>query len=179
MRRDKVHVVEHGGVQYTWSPQTGFVDRNYLKPPTAVESALRAKLRQVLDEEDAKITRVPELLSRAVQAKNEGDTSRAIRLARRALDLEPGSDRAAAVLSSALRRQLKPAEAIEATEAFRYTKNVALLTSRAAAFLDLGRCEEARSHANRAWAILCDQNLPLSQRQEISLVFQRIKSECD
>lgn len=168
-------VLHHAGEMYRWTERGGFVDEQWLKPPAGVIRELQSLLAEKLRERDSSISDPVELVRKASLAREENHLSRAAELARRALELDPELPGAAAVLSSVLRALRRPTEALEVTAPFEKQSHVPILTTRAAAFLDVGDCEAARRIAKRAWAIAQGSKFGSA---ELSLVFKRLEKEC-
>lgn len=164
----------HDGQRYYWTERNGFVDEHWQRPPLVIQRVLERHLAARLAESDVAI-RNPHLgVRRAVSAKLQGHYSRAERLARHALRLDPESKYAAAVLSSVLRAQGRAKEALEVTDRFHWSGSAPLLTSRAAALLDLGNGVAAKRLATRAWAIARERG---EHPDEISMVFRRLDKQ--
>jgi hypothetical protein len=164
----------HNGQRYYWSERTGFVDEHWQLPPLVIQRVLQKKLEALLAVNDATIKDSHSAVRHAVSAKSQGHYSRAERLARHALQLDPQNEQAAAVLSSALRLQGRAKEALEVTDKFPGSANLALLTSRAAALLDVGDGVRAKQLARRVWAIPKERG---GYTDEISMVFKRLDKQ--
>ena len=160
--------IEYQKHTYTWTGTT-WHDENYLKPPQVIVRALNQRLDAALVEEDNKLTDIHELIDRARKARDTAQYSRAERLSRRILELEPDNHAGAAMLCAALRARHRPRQALEETDRFAHSGNPALLTSRAAACCDLGLWEEARRFVS--------QSLAIAESEEAFMVVKRIKSE--
>jgi tetratricopeptide (TPR) repeat protein len=160
--------VSLSGRAYTWDGQA-WQDEFFLKPPEVVIRQLNELLRPTLADEDQTIGNVYQLVERARIARDNLQYDRAELLARRILALEPRNQMGAAVLCAALRARRKPAAALAETEAFSQTGNAALLTSRAAAYCDLGLWAEAKKEIGHSLAIQASE--------EAFLVVKRIKAE--
>jgi tetratricopeptide (TPR) repeat protein len=107
------------------------------------------------------------LLIRGQTARVAKQYDRAEEIVRRILNKDPSNLAALSVLCAILREKGEPLKAIEETEPFRKSSHTALLTSRAAAFCDLERWEEAKKEIGRALAI--------KSSEEAFLVVKRIK----
>jgi len=145
--------IELEGCSYVWNGRRWFTLGTYQAPPMALASRLNERLASILASEDAKVTDFDGLLRIAQVARDAAQYKRAEAAIRRAVELQPASEPAHAILCSLLRHLGAPERAIQDTEhlgAFRYSP---LLTSRAAAFCDLERWEEAKSTIGRALAI--------------------------
>ncbi len=152
---------------YTWNG-TSWYDERFLKPPTVIIRQLNDMLAAIKAGEDWAITDLHELAKRARAARETMQHERAESLARRILLLQPDSHIGAAILCAALRARHSPLEALAQTERFVPTSNTALLTSRAAAYCDLGMWKEAKQEVGKSLAI--------ETSQEALLVVQRIKA---
>jgi predicted Zn-dependent protease len=151
---------------YTWDGNRWY-DKSYLSPPANIISKLNALIKENLNEEDALISDQKELLTRAQTARAAKQYDRAEQIVRRLLNNDPFNLAVLSILCAVLRERGKPLKAIEETEPFRKSSNTALLTSRAAAFCDLERWEEAKKEIGRALAI--------KRSEEAFLVVKRIK----
>ncbi len=160
--------IEYQKHTYTWTGATWY-DENYLKPSQVILRTLNQRLDSALVEEDHKVTNIHELIDRARKARDTAQYSRAERLSRRILELEPDNHAGAAMLCAALRARHRPRQALEETDRFAHSGNPALLTSRAAACCDLGLWEEARRYVGQSLAIV--------ESEEAFMVVKRIKSE--
>ncbi len=138
------HDLEKDGVVYRWDGKTWFDLRTHQIPPRALTQTLNAELQTILAEQDDRTADFDTLLDHAKAAARAGQMTRAERLVRKALEIQPGHGGAAAVLSSVLRQRRAPDRALQETEHCRDPRNLPLLTSRAAAYCDLGRWEEAK-----------------------------------
>ena len=147
----KTHV-ELNRETYTWDGK-GWCDEYYVTPPKVIVQQLNDLLAAQLRADDSAITDKYELLNRARFARENGQYVRAIRLARRALQIEPGDCAAAAVLCATLRARGRSREALRETKMFVKAANPALLTSRAAAYCDLRMWEEAKKEIARSLAM--------------------------
>lgn len=145
--------VELEGHTYTWNGRSWFASRTYQAPPAAVVAKLNELLASALASEDAKVSDFEGLLQIAKTARNASQFRRAEAAARRAIELEPSSEPAFAILCSLLRHLGASERAVEETEQLRSTRYPPLLVSRAAALCDVGRWEEAKSTVGRALAM--------------------------
>jgi len=128
-----------------------------MTPPERLVHELNRILEGKLESLDGQISGGPEELVRAAMvAKNNQHHSRAIRLLKRALEIDPGSSYAATVLCSCLREANRADEAIAVTDGFLRCNSSPLFTTRAAALCDLGRWPEALSAIRRALALCGD-----------------------
>lgn len=152
---------------YTWNGKSWY-DERYLKPPAVIIRQLNEMLAAIKTSEDWAITDLHELAERAWAARETMQHERAEFLARRILLLQPDSHMGAAILCAALRARQRPLEALAQTERFMPTSNTALLTSRAAAYCDLGMWEKAKQEVG--------QSLAIQTSEEAFLVVQRIKA---
>jgi hypothetical protein len=101
-------------------------------------------LASVLAEEDAEVKDFQGLLKIARAARNASQFKRAEMPARRAIELQPSSQPAFAVLCSVLRRLGASKRAVQETEHLRSMNYPPLLISRAATLCDVER--EGRPH---------------------------------
>lgn len=144
--------IELDGETYTWDGR-GWVDSSFLRPPSSILSKLNALIEDGLKEEDATISDEHELLVRARTARAAGQYDRAEQIVRRVLNVDPSNLSVLSVLSAILREKRLPDKAIEETDPFKNSNHAALLTSRAAAFCDLERWEDAKKQIGRVLAI--------------------------
>jgi tetratricopeptide (TPR) repeat protein len=126
-------------------------------------------LASVLASEDAKVTDFNGLLQIARNARDASQFRRAEAAARRAIEIQPSSEPAFAILCSLLRHLGASDRAVQETDHIRSPNYPPLLVSRAAALYDLGRWEEAKS--TLGWA-LAQQDSP-----EAFEVVNRIKAK--
>lgn len=161
--------VELGNASYIWTGTIWIEANTFISPPDGIVRKLNSCIAAKIQHEDNTISDTQEILDRARAARDTLQYSRAISLARRVLELEHDNLAAAAILSSALRANGKPQQALLETEAFRDTDYSPLLTSRAAALCDLKRWEEAKKTIGRCLAI--------SKSETAFSVVNRIKSE--
>ena len=160
--------VELEGRSYTWNGRSWFDSRTYQAPPAALASKLNELLATHLASEDAKVTDFKGLLRIAQIARDASQYKRAEAAVRRAIELQPTSEPAHAILCSLLRRLGASDRAVKETEHLRSLKYPPLLVSRAAALCDLERWEEAKATIGRALAI--------GDSQEAFEVVHRIKA---
>lgn len=144
--------IELDGETYTWDGR-GWVDSSFLIPPSSILSKLNTLIRDSLKEEDTTISDEHELLVRAHNARAAGQYDRAEQIVRRVLSADPFNLSVLSVLSAILREKRLPDKAIEETDPFKNSNHAALLTSRAAAFCDLERWEDAKKQIGRVLAI--------------------------
>ena len=163
------HCLQLNGKSYTWASGIWYETKTNLKPPASVISELNKLLLPKLEEDDEQIKDFDVLLERAKKARDFKQHERAVKLARRAVDLRPHNTGAAAVLSSCLRVLGQPREALTETKRFEFTRYAPLLNTRAAALCDLGRWEEAKEVVGRTLAIGTD-------KEESFQVVNRIKA---
>lgn len=162
----KIIEIEIEGRKYTWDGRC-WLDSSYLVPPISILLKLNALIKDALEEEDAMISDEKEILSRAHAARAMKQYERAEKLVCRVLKNNPFNFSVVSVLSAILREKGQPDKAIELTEPFKNSKNAALLTSRAAAFCDLGEWELAKKQIAKVLAI--------GGTEEAFLVVKRIK----
>jgi tetratricopeptide (TPR) repeat protein len=148
----KTFTVEMDGRSYVWNGRSWFAAKTYQAPPLALASKLNELLASVLAVEDAEVKDFHELLKIAQAARNASQFKRAEMAARRAIELQPSSQPAFAVLCSVLRRLGAPERAVQETDHLRSMNYPPLLISRAAALCDLERWEEAKTTLGRALA---------------------------
>ena len=122
-------------------------------PPFETINNLNASASKDFSRLDSQIFDYRTLMDHATKARNARQWSRSERLARRAMNMRPNSEAAAAVLSAALRALGKPSEALAVTDGFKRSSSVALLTTRAAALCDVGQWREARNTISVAFAV--------------------------
>jgi tetratricopeptide (TPR) repeat protein len=149
----KPFTVDLEGRSYTWNGRSWFDSRTYQAPPAALASKLNEFLASYLASEDAKITDFPGLLQIAQIARDASQYKRAEAAVRRAIELQPSSEPAFAILCSVLRHLGASDRAVQATEHLRSSSYLPLLVSRAAALCDLERWEEAKATIGRALAL--------------------------
>lgn len=166
MEHPKIIEIELNGQKYTWNGRY-WLDSSYLVPPTSILSKLDACIKDDLQKEEAAILDEKELLARAHAARERKQYDRAEQLVRHVLENNPFNLSAISVLSAILREKGQPEKAIEETEPFKNSKNNALLTSRAAAFCDLEKWEDAKKQIS--------QVLARGGSEEAFLVVKRIK----
>jgi len=164
------YVVELEGKSYTWDGSAWYELETFLRPPDAVVSKLNRQLQGRLVQSDEAVTDFRELLSRAKIARDAKQLKRSERLLRRALKLKPGHEGALAILCSLLRDQGARERALAETHAFRGLSYPPLLTSRAAAYCDLGQWEEAKREIARVLA------MPGKDKGEAFSIVHRIKA---
>jgi hypothetical protein len=140
--------------------------------PEVDANALLFRLDTVMAVEDRAFIRPSEVVSRASQARKMGHMGRAERLARSVLQHDPNSLGAVAVLSSVLRATDRVEEALRLTQPHHRCSHEAVLTTRAAALLDVGRKAEAASLARRAWALANG-----SPDEELLTLWGRLRAE--
>ena len=145
--------VELDGQEYIWIDSEWFDARTYISPPQVIVRQLNALIERELASEDALISNAAVLIARASAARDAEQYHRAETLVRRALFLAPDNCAAAAVLCSILRATSRPQQALRETAKFKSDHHPALLTSRAAAFCDLHKWEEAKREVGQALAI--------------------------
>jgi tetratricopeptide (TPR) repeat protein len=150
---DNNFTVELDGQSYVWNGRNWFASKTFQAPPAALASRLNEVLASILVKEDAKVTDFDGLLRIAQVARNASQYKRAEAAARRAIELQPSSEPAFAVLCSVLRHLGASERAVQETEHLRSPRYLPLLISRAAALCDLERWEEAKATVGRALAI--------------------------
>lgn len=145
--------VELNGKRYTRNGSSWYETETFLTPPLVIVRQLDRLLDQSPSREELALTDVEKLLQRAHDASLSALHGRAEALARRALQLSPGHLGALAMLSSALRAQGRPKQALEETAPWRRENYSPLLTSRAAALCDMDQWEEAKRVIGRVLAM--------------------------
>lgn len=146
-------VIAIDGRNYVWDGSAWHDEKSFLSPPASVVHTLNGLVGAALASADRQISDPRELIGESCKARNSGQWSRAERLARRALELQPNNCVAATVLSAALRELKRPDEALAVTDAFVGSRSGPLLTTRAAALCDLGDWYEAKRTNSRAFAV--------------------------
>ncbi|MFH1603618.1 MAG: hypothetical protein ABIH03_06900, partial [Pseudomonadota bacterium] len=164
------YIVELDGRSYTWNGSAWYETKTFLRPPAAIVSRLNRQLQDRLAQSDEAVTDIQELLSRAKIARDAKQLKRSERLLSRALKLRPGHEGALAILCSLLRDVGAPERALAETHAFSGLGYPPLLTSRAAAYCDLGQWEEAKREIARVLAV------PGKDKGEAFSVVHRIKA---
>lgn len=154
------------GATYIWTGSS-WLDSNFIKPPATVIQRLNGLLEPQLAADDLDTTDIYELTHRARLAREAKQYARAESIARRVLQLHPENHAAATVLCASLRARGLASQALQDTDRFKFSENVPLLTSRAAALCDLHQWEEAKRVIGRA--------LALGGGEEAFLVVKRIK----
>jgi hypothetical protein len=145
--------VEHNGISYTWTGNSWIETKTFLRPPEIIIRELNRKAASQTIETDINTTDVDEILQRASNAREDGHLDQAEWLSRRALQLEPGNPGALAILCSVLRAQHQPARALRETDAYRHLSYPPLITSRAAAYCDIGEWTKAKAEIARVLAM--------------------------
>lgn len=159
--------VELDGVKYNWDGQSWYGE-DYLKPSEYIIHKLNQELSNQLSQEDQQITDIHVLIQRAKNARANLQHICAEELAYRILELDPENHSGIAILCASLRDRGLPHQALKATDAFHSTDNLALLTSRAAAYCDIEMWEDAKQIISRALAI--------QESEEAFSVVKRIKA---
>jgi tetratricopeptide (TPR) repeat protein len=162
------------GRKYFLSPQ-GFYDaQTFLKPPEAIHQHLKAVYARDLELVVQAERNVPLLLKHSGMAKQLGYLDLAQKITEQALLAEPQNNYAIARLSSILRLQGQPQQALQVTGRIPEGKQThQILTSRAAALCDLELWLEADKVIRRALGSL--RNRPKMEATEAFSVFQRIQ----
>lgn len=149
----KPFTVDLEGRSYTWNGKKWFDSRTYQAPPTVLVSKLNELLSSPLEVEDSTVTDFQGLLRIAQVARDAAQYKRAEAAIRRAIELEPSSEPALAILCSVLRHLGASDRAVQETGHVRSPRYQPLLVSRAAALCDLERWEEAKATVGRALAM--------------------------
>jgi predicted Zn-dependent protease len=139
------------GETYMWTGN-GWVDSSFIKVSKALERELEMQLGESPLAEEDQIDDVAELIIRAREARENEDYKRAVKLAQRIIKLEPHNHAGVVMLCATYRAMEKPTTALRETERFLPTNNPALLTSRAAAYCDIGHGPEALRTIKQALA---------------------------
>ena len=147
------YTVELDGHSYVWNGRGWFASKTFQAPPAALASKLNEALASILANEDAKVKDFDGLLRIAQIARQASQYKRAEAATRRAIELQPSSEPAFAVLCSVLRHLGASERAVQETDHLRSPRYLPLLISRAAALCDLERWEEAKTTVGRALAI--------------------------
>src|SRR5688572_24573344 len=105
------------GERYLWDG-IRWLTAYRLEVPVVVATRLNEHFAEMIEADDGAITDVQELLDRAKLAREARLLTRAERLAARVLAQRPQHLGAAAVLSSILREQFRPEEALALAERF-------------------------------------------------------------
>lgn len=138
---------------YIWDGNRWYHSKTFVTPPRVDIVKLDSLLMKAIEEEDRSISNIDDLLDRARKAGEALQFERVGQIALRILKLEPGHGAAATLLCSALRAQNRPAQALKATQSMKDSDYAPLLISRAAAFCDLERWQEALDEVTRAQAV--------------------------
>lgn len=149
----KIYKIKYEGRIFQFNGKQWFDVKTYAKPPLKVVQALNERVSLALEADDDEIRSFQELLETAKSARDAGQSSRAQKLVRRALDIKPEHEGALAIYCSLLRRRGAAEKALKVSEPVRFTTNSPLLVTRAAALCDLGRWDEAKKTVGQALAI--------------------------
>jgi len=137
-------VVEFRARQYFHNGSYWVDCAHFTKAPTSLQHTLDEHARSRIEAADRQLVGQDELLEAAKSARDGGNSHRGVGLARRALKIESRSVGAGAVLSSCLRADGRPEQALRETEHLAFSSYGPLQTSRAAAFCDLEKYEVAK-----------------------------------
>ena len=154
---------------YIWDGTRWYEDRTRIIPPLSIIVKLNILLEPELEQEDRSIENIDELMRRARNAKEMYQYNRARTLSLRVLELSKGHIEALTILCYSLRAQGKPEEAIKQTDDFKDINYAPLLISRAGAFCDLNKWEEAKAEITKSMSI--------ENNNETTSIINRIKSE--
>ncbi len=168
--------IDHKGETFFWSEDRGVVAANAQPIPNATRQALQRKIDKALASGAHETCNPIVLLTRASAAKKQGQLTRAERLARRVLEQDDRDEAAVSFLSSILRMRNKSRAAVRLTNSFDDTRSVILLTTRAAALIDVGDLDEAKQVAERALRIACEAGQPDG---ELRAVVERLERELE
>lgn len=138
---------------YIWDGNRWYHSKTFVTPPRVDIAKLDSLRLKAIEEEDRSISNIDDLLDRARKAGEALQFERVVQIAHRMLKLAPGHGAAATLLCSALRAQNRPAQALKATQSMKDSDFAPLLISRAAAFCDLERWQEASDEVTRAQAV--------------------------
>ncbi|MBL8792723.1 MAG: hypothetical protein JNM56_02330 [Planctomycetia bacterium] len=141
-------VLTLNGNSYSWDGNHWYGTTDYTVPSLAIINRLNASIADQVAAEDAAVTDLSELLSRAKRAQATGQLQRALRLARRAFEGNRKHLGAAAVLCGVLREIGRPTEALAIANTAGVYEYPPILTTRAAALCDLGQWNEALRQIN-------------------------------
>jgi tetratricopeptide (TPR) repeat protein len=161
------------GERYIWDG-IRWLTAGYIEVPVIVAAQLNEHYAEMIEADDAAIADIQGLLDRAKMARDARLLTRAQRLVERVLAQKPHHTGAAAVLSSILREQFRPEEAIALADRFPDLRYAPLLTSRAAALCDLGRWAEALRDIRTA--LRFDREDGKQSSEETLSVFTRIRA---
>ncbi|MDY0020054.1 MAG: hypothetical protein RBT47_08640 [Anaerolineae bacterium] len=161
---------EFQNTRYVWDGNIWFEDGSFVEPPQSISRKLDQLLSSEIESDDENITDTEILLARAQHARDSTQYERAIALTHRVLALDPKTYSALAILSSTLRAQGKPEEALRETAEFEDVLYPPLQSSRAAALCDLGEWRKAKKVVGRILALK-------GGSEETFSVVHRIKSE--
>lgn len=161
-----MRIYEIDGVKYEWNGSR-WADLEGIAPATSIAHRLNQLLEADLLESDASLTDPDTLTEQARIAMQAGQTSRALRLSRRASEITPDHAGRAATTISLLRKAHKSDEALPILARFRQTVYVPLLVTGAAVLCDVERWEDALRVIRKA--------LALGTSGEAFAVYARIK----
>lgn len=121
-----------------------------------------------------------ELMNSAKTARDAGQVCQALKLVTKALAMNPQHQGAAAVASSIYRKMERPKDAMRLVDKFRKNgaKYIPLLTSRAAALLDMDSLAKARRQVNEIRSLMDggrEQNLERQDLEFLSKVEARLR----
>ena len=136
--------IKFEGRTYSWTGRKWVNVETFTYPPFEATNKLNGILLSRLKKEDDEVTDGRQLLDRASDAKAQTQYDRAVRLARKVLQLTPGSLGAATIICSCLRALGKPEEALKESAPYKNENYPPLITTRAAALCDLGRWKDAK-----------------------------------
>lgn len=140
-----------GSNRYYWNGMRWIDARTHAIVPQALAYRLSARAQAQLEAQDDAVDDLNTLMRMARHAREAGQLPRAERLARRAVAKAPRSAAAHSLLCSVLRARGRPQDAIDASAGAPRCPSV--LTTRAAAFCDMGRWVEARREINEATSV--------------------------
>ena len=165
--KEEKYSFDYEGKSYIWDENRGWRDEMGMVPPIAKIEQLNKLLEKEITKADKTIKNVNELLKRARTARDNNQLKRACNLCRRVLKKEEKNKIARAIFSSILRKQGEPEKALKVTEDYKNSTDKILLTSRAAAYCDIGEWEKAKKTIDRV--------LGLKESPDARNVWRRIK----
>ena len=160
--------VKLDGLAYRWDGRN-WTDPDDGLPPVSLRHRLSQMFAAEINAMDDAISDPSELTKLAQHAANANDQGRAIKLAKRAFEMDSQNEGRAATLVSVYRKVHRSDAAVFILDAFPNTRFGPLLTTLAALLCDLERWEEAHLKIKRALAI--------NKSGEAFAVYSRIKKE--
>ena len=160
--------VKLDGITYRWDGRK-WTDPDDGLPPVGLCRRLSQMFAAEINAMDDAISDPSELTKLAQYAANANDQGRAIKLAKRAFEMDSQNEGRAATLVSVYRKVHRPDAAVFILDAFPNARFGPLLTTLAALLCDLERWEEALAMIKRA--------LATGSKGEAFAVWRRIKKE--